>query len=611
MKIRVSEEVLSDLRDRFSSSAPLEDGCFALLGEARSAQGSPDLILVNLIAPMDDEWEDRGADSIAPTSSYINRASIAADVRGLGLAFLHSHPDPGHPAGLSFIDRTSTHKLFRNLSSILPGKPLASIVFTPDSFAGTAVVEGEERQVSSMKVIGSRVQTMNASTTPGSFHPQLTAEILNSEAPYDRQVRAFGPEGQRRLSMINAAVVGAGGTGSAVAEQLIRMGIRRLTIVDDDLLDATNVSRVYGSTPNDASQRRSKVDVLREHLLRIAPAATVEGRKENVTGPGVADSLAMMDVIFCCTDTDGSRAVLNDISHRMYVPVIDLGCRINSRAGSVEGVYGRVRYLRPKQPCLWCTDSLDGRRILQESLSEEERKRLAEAGYGTYVTRQPSVIHLTSLVASIGVSEFLRLFVGAGPPHAGEEVYVDLSDNTMMRVSAKRKDDCRCIRIEGGRLHSFPPGSVDVSARPLSMGESEESGRNSAGGYPVDGRGFGPPATWVKVATRSYFLHMQDYWLVAKLGVSVREIRMKARYRRAKSNVKDRWQTRVIKAPGPGTPFDALKMGDAGARRKFDHVEVELEVETTEKEPYHASFRIGLNQSEWIQVDLLPGRLSL
>ncbi len=88
-------------------------------------------------------------------------------------------------------------------------------------------------------------------------------------AIYDRNVRAFGPDVQQTLADLRVGVVGCGGTGSAVAEQLVRLGVRHLTLLDPDVLSENNLTRVYGSSLANVGQ--PKVHVLKGHLLGIAP----------------------------------------------------------------------------------------------------------------------------------------------------------------------------------------------------------------------------------------------------------------------------------------------------------------------------------------------------
>jgi proteasome lid subunit RPN8/RPN11 len=86
---------------------------------------------------------------------------------------------------------------------------------------------------------------------------------------FDRSVRAFGSSIQGTLNNLRVAVVGCGGTGSSTAEQLVRLGIRNIMLIDADSLTESNVTRVYGSTPDKVGQ--PKVEVLQGHLFKIAP----------------------------------------------------------------------------------------------------------------------------------------------------------------------------------------------------------------------------------------------------------------------------------------------------------------------------------------------------
>ena len=99
---------------------------------------------------------------------------------------------------------------------------------------------------------------------------------------FDRQIRMFGPAGQRALGALHVAVVGAGGTGSATAEQLTRLGVGALTIIDDDVVTGPTPTRGYGMTVADLG--RPKAEVLAEHLPPHRPART--GARGDGPGPG-------------------------------------------------------------------------------------------------------------------------------------------------------------------------------------------------------------------------------------------------------------------------------------------------------------------------------------
>src|SRR5207245_2085152 len=128
---------------------------------------------------------------------------------------------------------------------------------------------------------------------------------------FDRQVRLIGKDAHAHLQEMTATIVGVGGTGSSVAAQLARIGIGKLTLVDRDIIDSTNLPRVYGSTKKDIG--KPKVEVLKKHVRGFSKIK-VEAVQADITRDGIASILKESDVIFGCTDNLMSRAVLNDIS---------------------------------------------------------------------------------------------------------------------------------------------------------------------------------------------------------------------------------------------------------------------------------------------------------
>ncbi len=135
----------------------------------------------------------------------------------------------------------------------------------------------------------------------------FTADPKSLDTIFDRNVRAFGPAIQTILGDLHVAIVGAGGTGSAVAEQLVRLGARHLLLIDNDTLSNSNVTRVYGSTLCEVG--RPKVDVPRDHLTAIAPDLSCAVERGVITVKGVAKKLCASDVVFGCTDDNAGRLI--------------------------------------------------------------------------------------------------------------------------------------------------------------------------------------------------------------------------------------------------------------------------------------------------------------
>ena len=145
---------------------------------------------------------------------------------------------------------------------------------------------------------------------------------------FNRNVRAFGGDVQRVLGDLQVAVVGCGGTGAAVIEQLVRLGVRHLRLFDPDTLTASNLTRVYGSFPEDIG--KLKVNVSAAHVSRIAPDAKVLVIQDKITLEPTAKLLLDADVIFGCTDDNAGRLVLSRIASYLLTPVIDCGVLLSS-----------------------------------------------------------------------------------------------------------------------------------------------------------------------------------------------------------------------------------------------------------------------------------------
>ncbi|MBL8134253.1 MAG: ThiF family adenylyltransferase, partial [Anaerolineae bacterium] len=125
-----------------------------------------------------------------------------------------------------------------------------------------------------------------------------------------RQIAAFGAEGQQRLSQVKVGIVGVGGIGGLVAQQLALLGVRRFVLVDADTLEVTNLNRFIGATLADAEAKRLKVEVVARAIQSIDPGAKTASFAEAFPTAAALAALKDVDVLFGCTDTHGSRLIL-------------------------------------------------------------------------------------------------------------------------------------------------------------------------------------------------------------------------------------------------------------------------------------------------------------
>ncbi len=253
---------------------------------------------------------------------------------------------------------------------------------------------------------------------------------------FDRNIRAFGSAVQNTLSNLTVGIVGCGGTGSAVAEQLVRLGVRKFVLLDPDVLSTSNLTRVIGSVAADVGRR--KVDVTADHLEAIALDAQCDRVASMLTVNHAARRLLGCDVVFGCSDDNAGRLILSRLCTYLLTPVIDCGVLLSSDStNQLTGIHGRVTTLVPGQACLLCRDRIDVARAAAELMTPEERQRLESEGYAPALGRvEPAVVTFTSLVAATAVSELLERLIGYGPEPRPTEVLLRCHDREISTNAA-------------------------------------------------------------------------------------------------------------------------------------------------------------------------------
>jgi len=239
----------------------------------------------------------------------------------------------------------------------------------------------------------------------------IWGETAEGETPaerYDRQIRAFGPAGQEVLKSVRVAIVGLGGTGSVVFQELVYLGVRDFILLDPDTVEGTNLNRLVGTVPSDIG--KSKVDVAEKWAKQVNSKIHVSARKGSALNADITRSLADADFLFCCTDSHGSRAVLNQFAYQYLVPAIDMGVVIATTKGRVTHVAGRTQMLAPGLACLACGNLLDAEQVRMDLMTDFERQQ--DPYFVGQPEPAPAVISLNSTIASLAVTMFLNATVG-------------------------------------------------------------------------------------------------------------------------------------------------------------------------------------------------------
>jgi molybdopterin/thiamine biosynthesis adenylyltransferase len=392
------------------------------------------------------------------SSRSYTRAMKHANDRKECLFFVHSHPD-GHEQH-SIQDDEEEEKFFRTVYVRIrtPGVH-GSLVFTRSGITSARIwrENGTRAPIERIRIIGKRFRYW--------FSDQFHTHVPDF---FDRQVRTFGRDTQAILSRLNIGIVGVGGTGSAVAEQLIRLGVGSCVLADGGLFEPSNVNRVYGSRLIDADI--PKVEITERLAADVGLNTNVKVIPKPVSYQSVISQFRNCDVIFCCTDDEWGRSILTRFAIYYLVPVLDMGVKIDSQNGTIRSIQGRVTTLLPGTSCLFCRDRITAQRVRAESiraLDPAQAAKLENEGYIPELEEPaPAVVPFTSMIASSAVCEFLHRLTGfMGEERQSSEV-IHLIDDTRIRTNNKpSKPDCFCsdeARIGRGDVAPF----LDLTWRP-------------------------------------------------------------------------------------------------------------------------------------------------
>lgn len=233
----------------------------------------------------------------------------------------------------------------------------------------------------------------------------------------DRNIRFFGKVGQDRLRAAKVAVVGAGGLGSHVCQQLAYLGVGEIRLIDYEELDVTNLNRYVTAHADDPIPGSRKVDLCERLIKRIDPTIVVRKVHAPLRSAEAFQAIQTANYVFGCLDNEGSRLVLTELSSAYDLPYVDLATEIFP--GEAPNYGGRMCISWDGNGCLVCLDQID----LQEAhndLASVAAKRDVRVIYGIATEdlgyKGPSVVSINGVIASLGVTEFMLMVTGIREP---------------------------------------------------------------------------------------------------------------------------------------------------------------------------------------------------
>lgn len=229
-----------------------------------------------------------------------------------------------------------------------------------------------------------------------------------------RTRQAFGETTYNQLKKMKVGIVGCSGTGSPTIEQLVRLGVGTIVIVDADTVERKNLNRILNTTKQDADASRFKTEVLAETIHRMDLGTKVVTYSVNLYESREAlDELITCDVIFGCVDSVDGRHLIAQLTNFYLIPFFDLGVRLDADGkGGIKGITASVHYIKPG-----CSTLFSRRLYTQERLYSENLKRQNPADFEDQLKQgyvhnanvdRPAVISINMQISAMAVNELLN-----------------------------------------------------------------------------------------------------------------------------------------------------------------------------------------------------------
>ena len=226
----------------------------------------------------------------------------------------------------------------------------------------------------------------------------------------------IGVEGQQRLLDAHALVIGAGGLGSPVVLYLGTAGVGRITLVDHDHVDVTNLQRQIAHNLSRVGQ--PKAESARQTVAAINPEVQLTAVVQRADAAWLDGAVAAADVVLDCSDNFVTRHAVNAACVRHRKPLV---------SGAAIGFDGQISVYDSRvadQPCYACL-------FPPETTFEEVRC----ATMGVFAP-------LVGIIGSMQAAEALKLLTGVGQSLAGRLQMLDARAMEWTEIRMARQADC-------------------------------------------------------------------------------------------------------------------------------------------------------------------------
>jgi hypothetical protein len=230
---------------------------------------------------------------------------------------------------------------------------------------------------------------------------------------FDRNIALFGTKGQARLRDQVVAVVGIGGLGTRIVQEVALLGVGAMILIDHEDFEESNRNRYVGVTSTDPPEGLRKVDIGARLARSIDAAIKCDVIDHRFPTDEAFRALRVASWVFGCLDNDGARLILNEFCSAYAKPYIDVATDVTPGQNVRYG--GRVVVNVNGEGCLVCMGEIDENQAGTElAHPDEDADRQAIYGVDQAVLggAGPSVAPLNGVVACLAAFQFMACAPG-------------------------------------------------------------------------------------------------------------------------------------------------------------------------------------------------------
>ena len=385
---------------------------------------------------------ERTPDSVSWKTNRVIPFLEQVEKKQFALLKIHSHP--GGYARFSTTDDTSDREFFTTVFNWSETKlPHASAIMLPDGRVFGRAIRTDLTTCSFSKIscAGNQIRIWN-----NELQQIETDSKVDSFSTRNKQM--LGNQTYHLLQQLSVGVVGCSGTGSPTIEQLCRLGVGQLVLVDPDKVEEKNLNRIIQARITDAKKERYKIDVMADAIQQIGLGTKVKGFPLNLFDS--KDTLAALikcDIIFGCVDSAEGRHLLSQLSNFYLIPYFDMGVQLNADGkGGIDSISGTGHYIQPGLSTLFSRHLYSQERLEAEGLLRQypsEYAKRIKAGYiRNAIVDRPAVLPINMLISSMTVIDFLNRIHGHSFKEDGQTQYarmlMDYSANCIENKSENK-----------------------------------------------------------------------------------------------------------------------------------------------------------------------------